>query len=76
MEDAEKRKTTSFIYSGTFSRSRSSVNVFEGSQGSKALQAGVVSVAPLPLYGPPMVGVKPFTEFPLALELAKLGVED
>ena len=73
-KEPEKTTTTiKYIYSGTFLRSRRSARKFERSSSNDAVHSGLVSVVPLPLYGPPVAGLKPFTEFPLALEPARLG---
>ena len=75
------KKTTAseqkhFIYSGSFSRSRRLAKKSEKQSSSiKAISSGVVSVAPLPLYGPPIEGLRPFTVFPLAEEFARLGLD-
>ena len=48
----------------------------EESSSRKFPRVGIVSVAPLPLYGPSIEGLRPFTLSPLASELVRLGVEN
>ena len=79
-----KRKKTSsmgeqFIYSGAFYRTRrltsSNSNEARSCMASMAVRSGLTYEVPLPFSGVVLPGTLPFTVFPLAEELARLGFE-
>ena len=67
------------IYSGAFFRSKRLSNSYSrmdcSSRVAGELRSGMVHELPLPFAGPTVDGIEPFTSYPLALELVRLGIE-
>ena len=86
-ERKKKRKTRkdslaspTRIYSGAFFRSKRLGSFYSrmdcSSRVAGELRSGMVHELPLPFAGPTVDGIEPFTSYPLALELARLGFEE
>ena len=68
------------VFSGAFYRSRRPANTSGGESSliktTMDSMSGVVTRLPLPFPGPTVAGTRPFTSYPLAVELARLEMEE